>query len=316
MKKPLKNLFDAMYHGKLDFADFANCDVSLCYERSKFKNREVVRPNKKLKTYHSFLNLFLFEYLRVDEEVVFSYRKGVNAYDAVSKHAGSSYFFQTDLTNFFKSIDSKLVRDVINKSLHLAPILDAESYIDRIVELVVVDGTLPVGFPSSPLISNSCLYEFDSRLKLYCNEHNLIYTRYSDDLIISGRFKDDLLGIKESVAILLDECFQGKLSVNYDKSKFTHSGSKIKLLGMVILPNQKVTVDIKFKKELEVMLHFYINNREKFVDKVGGDYRAGVEKITGYMNYVNTIDKDYLNKLRKKYGATVVDTLIHHPSKK
>ena len=64
------------------------------------------------------------------------------------------------------------------------------------------------------------------------------------------------------------------------------------------------------------MLHFYINDRERFVDKVGGDFRVGVEKITGYMNYVNTIDKDYLNKLRKKYGSTVVDTLIHHPSKK
>ena len=315
-KKPLKDLFDAMYHGKLDFTDFAECDVSLCYERTRIKNREVVRPNKKLKTYHSFLNLFLFEYLKIDEEVVFSYRKGVNAYDAVAKHSGSSCFFQTDLTDFFKSIDARLVKDVIGDSLHLAPILDAENYIDRIVELVVVDGALPVGFPSSPLISNSCIYGFDKKLKSYCDKRNLIYTRYSDDIIISGGSRDALLGIKESVAGLLDECFQGKLSVNCDKSKFTHSGNKIKLLGMVILPNQKVTVDIKFKKELEVMLHFYINDRERFVDKVGGDFRVGVEKITGYMNYVNTIDKDYLNKLRKKYGSTVVDTLIHHPSKK
>ena len=248
--------------------------------------------------------------------MVFSYRKGVNAYDAVAKHSGSSCFFQTDLTDFFKSIDARLVKDVIGDSLHLAPILDAENYIDRIVELVVVDGALPVGFPSSPLISNSCLYGFDKKLKSYCDKRNLIYTRYSDDIIISGGSRDALLGIKESVAGLLDECFQGKLSVNCDKSKFTHSGNKIKLLGMVILPNQKVTVDIKFKKELEVMLHFYINDRERFVDKVGGDFRVGVEKITGYMNYVNTIDKDYLNKLRKKYGSTVVDTLIHHPSKK
>lgn len=316
IKKPLKTLFDAMYHGKYEFVDFAQCDVSLCYERVKFRKREVIRPNKKLKVYHSFLILFLLEYLEVDDEVVYSYRKGVNAYDAVSKHAASSYFFQTDLSNFFKSIDAEMVRAVINEGISRAPILDGEDYIDRIIELVTVDGSLPVGFPSSPVISNSCLYAFDGKLKSYCRQRGLIYTRYSDDIIVSGKDKDELLGVKETITGFLNDCFQGKLSINHAKSKFTHTGNKIKLLGMVILPNQKVTVDIKFKKDLEVMLHFYINDREKFLDKVGGDYRDGVEKITGYMNYVNTVDKDYLNKLRKKYGATVVDTLIHHPTKK
>lgn len=305
-----------MYHGKFEFEDFAEGNVSRNYERIKLKNREIFRPNKKLKTYHSFLNLFLFEYLEIASDVVFSYRKGVNAYDAVSKHSANSYFFQTDISGFFTSIDSTLVKKTIAESMHLSPILDIEEYLERIVDLVTVNGILPIGFPSSPLISNACLYGFDKELSSYCKSKDLIFTRYSDDIIISSLSRDSLSNIKDDVAGILHDCFEGKLSINESKSKFTHTGNKVKLLGMVILPNKKVTVDIKFKKELEVMLHFYATDREKFLDKVGGSYSEGIEKITGYMNYVNTVDKDYLDKLRKKYGATVVDILIHHPARK
>jgi RNA-directed DNA polymerase len=310
-KKSLAQVFDAMYHGKYDFNDFVLGEISGNYETIEIRKRLIHKPNKKLKTYHSFLNLFLFEYLNINNEVVFSYRKGLNVYDAISKHAHNKHFFQTDFTDFFKSLHADLIKKVILSSCDLSPISDINLYINRIVNLVTVDGVIPMGFPTSPLISNACLFNFDNKLQSYCIEQGLIYTRYSDDIIISSDNREKLFGVDAVVESIMKDFFENKLHINISKSKFTHVGNKIKLLGMVILPNGKITVDKKLREDIEVLLHFYINDREKFLDKVDGDHKSGVERISGYLNYVNTIDPSYLDKLRKKYGTTIVDMFIH-----
>jgi RNA-directed DNA polymerase len=315
-KKPLHVLFDAMYHNKYDFRDFTNGDIATNYEILKHKNRTIYKTNKKLKTYHTFINLFLLEYLRTKNDVVFSYRKGVNVYDAVSKHASSNYFFKTDIAGFFTSIDRDLIKSTLEKSLDLAPIADFDQYKERILDLVTVKNILPIGFATSPLLSNACLYDFDNELASYCEKSDLIYTRYSDDIIVSANSRAELTDIKLNIDNLLGKYFRGKLLINETKSKFIRVGNKVKLLGMVILPNNKVTVDIKYKKDIEVMLHFYINDKEKFLDKVNGNIADGTEKISGYLNYVNTVDSSYLDKLRKKYGATIVDTFLHQSKKR
>ncbi|WP_071871779.1 reverse transcriptase domain-containing protein [Atopomonas hussainii] len=314
--KPCALLFEAMYHGKYDFQDFIQSDISNYFDVIYVKDRKIQKPNRKLKAYHSFLNLFLFEYLRTNERVVFSYRKGVNAYDAVSAHANNKHFYQTDISDFFSSIDSQLIKETIIASAELSPIEDLNEHLERVLSLVTVDGRLPMGFSTSPLISNACLYKFDAALEEYSISRHLTYTRYADDLIISSKNREDLEGIQEKISELLLKTFNGRLSLNHSKSKLTHTGRKVKILGMVILPTGKVSVDIKFKNKVEVLLHFYMKDREKFLDKVDGDMRGGMEKISGYLNYINTVDKSYLDKLRKKFGGTIVDMFLHLPTKK
>ncbi|MNZ83501.1 hypothetical protein D3C78_1022310 [compost metagenome] len=144
----------------------------------------------------------------------------------------------------------------------------------------------------------------------------MIYTRYSDDIIISG-IENKLYGVDDVVGGMLKECFGEMLNVNVSKTKFSSVGNKIKVLGMVILPNGIITIDSKLKNTIEVLLHFYSKDKVKFNDmleaesaKMKGDNSLGLLQISGYLNYVNTTDPAYLNKLRKKYGATVVDSFI------
>ncbi len=314
-KKPIELLFNAMYHEKYSFNDLVQGDLSDDYSEIKVKERVVYKTSKKLKAYHTFLNLFLYEYLNVNTRVVFSYRKGFSAYDAVSKHAQSKHFFKTDISCFFASIDSELIKKTVLGGCDLSPIEDIDKYFDRIMSLVVVDDKLPIGFSTSPSISNACLYDFDNILEEYCLDKHLLYSRYSDDIIISSNNKSDIEGVELKVDEYLQMCFSGKLKLNRSKSKYTHVGRKIKLLGMVILPTGKVTVDMKFKSNIEVLLHFYIKDKDKFLNKVDGDMAGGMERITGYLNYVNAVDKTYLDKIRKKFGATIVDSFLHQLAK-
>lgn len=309
--KPLQLLFDAMQHGKYEFDDFLRGAVATNYDRILVKGREIYRPNKKLKAYHSFLNTFLCEYLTTNTRVVYSYRKGIKPHEAVLAHAGSRAFFQADIESFFGSIDRSLVRSTFLHRTASVPISDFQSHIERILDLTVVDDALPIGFATSPLISNACLTDFDDELESACNARGLIYTRYADDLIVSSQSRESLSSVSSLVDNLLSKHFQERFKLNPTKSKLTSVGRKIKVLGMVILPSGQVAIDMELKKRVEILLHFYIRDKDRFMDYVKGDMETGVEQLSGYINYVNSADALYLEKLRRKFGSTVIDSFLH-----
>jgi len=314
-KQPLEALFNAMYHGKRLFSDFANADVEPNFRRERFtrsgRTRELVVPNDILKGCHEFLRLFLVDFLPLNEQVVFSYRKGLSAYDSVVKHASSKSFFVCDIANFFPSVTRQRIRRTLVSAREQSPIEDFDAWLDRIVELVSVDDCLPVGFSTSPGISNSALHALDDALLVHCRQRDLIVTRYSDDIIVSGKSRGSLEGVDSMIAATLQETMLSELTLHPGKSKFLHRGVKIKLLGMVLLPNGKVSVDASVKEEIEVLLHFYAHDKGKFAARVGNDAQRAEARLAGLLNYVNTVDQGYLEKLRKKFGAASVDYFIH-----
>lgn len=313
--KPFQLLFDAMYHGKYEFQDFLHGEVAANYDRAVHKGRSIYRPNKKLKAYHAFLNTFLCEYLLTNNRVVYSYRKGIKPHEAVLAHAASRAFFQTDIENFFGSIDRNLVQSTFLHRGAAAPVTDLHEHVERILDLTTVDGALPIGFSTSPPISNACLTDFDNDLEAKCVEEGLIYTRYADDIVISSQDRQSLFGINDAVGSLLVKHFAERFKLNPAKSKLTSTGRKIKILGMVVLPSGQVAVNMELKKRIEVLLHFYVRDKEKFLDYVKNDMEAGIEQLSGYINYINSADASYLEKLRKKFGSTVIDSLIHRSAK-
>jgi RNA-directed DNA polymerase len=315
IKQSLEALFDAMHHGKRDFSDFASCQVEPNYVRHEFrkqgKTRVVLNPNEKLRAYHEFLRLFLFDFLPVRRDVVFSYRKGVSAYDAVIKHAGSKHFFVCDIADFFPSISRDRIRRTIVAGGNSTPILDIDQWVDRVLDLVSVEDALPLGFSTSPSISNSALLPLDDAIQRHCVAHDLIYTRYSDDIVVSAVDAERLRGVEGVLATCFAEHMEGDMALNPAKSKLLHTGGKIRILGMVLLPNGTVSVDASVKSEIEVLIHFYIRDRRKFADRVEGDAKKAEARLAGLLNYVNTVDRAYLQKLRKKFGAAVVDLFLH-----
>ncbi|MGN2673285.1 reverse transcriptase domain-containing protein [Aliivibrio fischeri] len=321
-KHTLERLFDIIMHGKYNFSDFLFCKLDdevqvfeIGSKKLSSQSRIVYSSSTKLKDFHNFLNMVVFEQLPSNNNVVYSYRKGVNILDAVIDHRNSKYFFQTDIRKFFPSIDKKLVSETIKKNKEKIPVSDFDKYSDRVLDMVCHGDHLTTGFATSPLISNSVLIEFDDYFYNYCKNNHLVYTRYSDDLIISSNnpFKED---IELLITKSLDEIYQGSFSINKSKSRYSHIGQKVKLLGMVILPNGDITIDRKQKKEIEVLLHYYKEDKNRFNELINDDYQKGMARISGILNYIKMIDEEYLNKLMKKYGVTLIDTLIRKAASK
>ncbi|MNY51006.1 hypothetical protein D3C86_1865630 [compost metagenome] len=106
--------------------------------------------------------------------------------------------------------------------------------------------------------------------------------------------------------------FEGRIKLNIHKTKFLRPGDKVRILGVAILPNGKVSVDGRLKKHSETAMHCLLKDKEKFISFLKEkDFDKALKKFSGQLNYINTVDPSFLDKLRRKYGAAAVDKIIH-----
>lgn len=311
--QPLHQLFEAMYHDKYRFDEFLALRPEEHYSPIHWKSRTIYKPSPTLKDFHKFLTGFLLDYLPVNDSVSFAYRKGASLLQAVTPHAHSRAFFQTDLEHFFESITFSLIRKVLDQAL--TPVSDLARHVDHIIHLLTIDGTLPIGYSTSPTLSNACLLGFDARLSATTNERNWIYTRYADDIIISAGSRAALSDANQVVEECLKAEFGDGFKLNQDKTKLTTTGRKVKLLGFVVLPTGRIIVDRNVRDRVETWLYFYVTDRSRlakvFAEENKEGIEEGLERLSGLISYVHSVDEAYFEKMRIKFGSTVIDSFLH-----
>ena len=90
-----------------------------------------------------------------------------------------------DIENFFPSITNAALEGFF---LTAGFGVSASAILSKILTL---NGSLPQGAPTSPIISNAFLIEFDEVMQCLCEEKRLVYSRYADDITVSGNdYKD------------------------------------------------------------------------------------------------------------------------------
>lgn len=311
--RPLHQLFNAMYHEKYRFEEFLALKPEENYSPVNWKSRTIYKPSPMLKDFHHFLNGFLLEFLPVDHTVSFAYRKGATLLQAVAPHAHSRAFYQTDLNRFFESITSNLIQSILTEAT--TPISDLMDYMEHILSLLTINGKLPIGYSTSPILSNACLFGFDKRLAAISKARKWVYTRYADDIILSA---GDRLEVKDA-SHTIEDCLAAELgegfTLNQSKTKITTIGRKVKLLGLVILPTGSIVIDREVKNRIESWLHFYVTDRSRlakiFKEERSEGMEEGLQRLSGLISYIYSADWAYLEKLRMKFGSTIIDSFLH-----
>ena len=321
--RSLEEIFLSTFHEKMSFNKFLDLDVAREFHTIRLKRRKIYVPSHELKMAHKFINKSILEYADYNKKVVYSYRKGISVRDAVEQHSNNKFFFQTDIKNFYGNIKQADVDRALKYQLDNVPAYDVERYLDKILELVVFDNHIPTGFSTSPILSNICLQYFDNKLQEYCEDNELIYTRYSDDIIISSYQEEPLLDIGRVVSEFLSDYVNSFLTINTSKTSLHRKGHDFRLLGFTILPNGIVTIPSKEKKEIELLIYFYLTNKikleEYFKKSLTQEEQESLDKplidgalarISAKLIAFNAMDKRYMLKLRKKYGNAVVDMFL------
>jgi hypothetical protein len=135
-------------------------------------------------------------------------------------HKDSEYMIVLDIKQFFPTITKEMVKktflyfekddkqaknkgcrieswDSVSQEALVRPGVGDKfpldfTILDLFVEFCTFEGCLPQGAPTSGAISNIVMYPLDCLFEQVAETHNLIYTRYADDLTFSGNDLDNL----------------------------------------------------------------------------------------------------------------------------
>jgi RNA-directed DNA polymerase len=101
-------------------------------------------------------------------------------------HAHSIFGWKTDLAKFFPSIHQSRVHELFATKLGCD-----ERIAGILTRLCTYDHHLAMGLPTSPLLADQVAKAIDARIAGMAKATGLVYTRFVDDITLSGRFSLD-----------------------------------------------------------------------------------------------------------------------------
>ncbi len=205
------------------------------------------------------------------------FRRGRSPITHAGHHVGKASVVRIDLQDFFLSISAARAAAVfraaaypedvawalallctnVSPSSRGAIVLDryapaAEIAALRRAEMLARTRHLPQGAPTSPALANLCAYELDVRLAALATSLDLTYTRYADDLVLSGdaTLARRAAGLEALVAAIVHE--EGFV-VNHRKTRVMRAGVRQVVTGIVV--NERLNPARDSFDRLKAILH-------------------------------------------------------------
>lgn len=150
---------------------------------------------------------------------------------------------------------------------------------------------LPQGAPSSPALSNLCMYTTDVRLERAALKYGAIYTRYADDLVFSGG-RSFCLSIKNFQDLVYRIIHEEGFSINHRKTRVLKRGVRQSVCGIVV--NQHTNIDRKAYDALKAQLYNCIRFGP---ESQKGSHTNYKEHLYGKIGYVHMLNPTRAEKL-------------------
>lgn len=273
-------------------------------KKIKGEYRTIAQPAKELKTIQNWLVSYLSDFLPVHDSAM-AYSRGKSIKDNATRHNNKRYVLKMDFEDFFPCINKDHMVQHLSKyaSTELTG-LD----VDDVCNIVLWSAPnkrgrfLSVGAPSSPFISNSIMFDFDTITNDFCNSIDVSYTRYADDLVFSTNIKNVLEQVENFISKLITNLDYPKLTINKKKTRHTSIGRGIYVTGIVLTPNGKLSIGRERKRTIRSAIHYFINSKLNYEE---------VEKLNGLLAFAYDIEPEFVASMKKKYGE-----YIHHKIKK
>ena len=258
-----------------------------------------------------------------------AFSKGDSLYKAVEPHCQAKWLVKIDVQSFFESISESTVYRLFD-SLGFEPLVafemarlctraqhDAQSKKVQgqdynlaspyVIEQYMhsVQGHLPQGAPTSPMLANLACRGLDERLAAIAEEQNLNYTRYADDITFSS--SDPNFG-REMAKILIQlvyrELARQGLRPNTAKTTVVPPSARKIVLGLSV-EEEMPRLARHFKDLLRQHIHYLTHpdvgpikhaTARKFASVVGLRHHVG-----GLLTYAAQIEPDWAAKQRIRF---------------
>lgn len=251
-------------------------------------------------------------------EAAHGFVRGRSCITYATPHVGKLMVLRMDLRNFFASVAESRINALFQTlgypeaTARVLTGLCTNSAPLRVLRAIPSEGQryrlpmreraqlerrhLPQGAPTSPALANLCALHLDMRIEGLAQAMQCDYTRYADDIAVSGseelRRRVDKVSVLIA-AIALEEGFE----VNHHKTRVMHQSHRQVVTGIVV--NQRINLRRGSYDELKAILHNCDRHGAASQNRAAhNDFRA---HIAGRIEYLRTLNPSRGEKLQATF---------------
>lgn len=217
--------------------------------------RRIAQPARELKLIQRAFVEVLLKKLPVHSAAT-AYVSGKSIRDNANIHSASGPILKMDFKDFFPSITE---RDWVAYCAATGCLTNPEEI--KLSSQILFHRPpggrvlrLAIGAPSSPLVSNVLMFNFDSAISEMVAKDHVVYSRYADDLTFSGPRTGHLTSVKKAMNVVLRELQFPKLIINNEKTTYVTKKYCRKITGLTLANDGRVTIGRRNKRSLRAQI--------------------------------------------------------------
>ena len=234
-----------------------------------------------------------------------AYRKGRSIATNAAKHAQGRFLLKLDFKDFFHSI---VAEDFEAFLVGRAGVDLSHEDIVRLKKILFWnrrrEGKLimSIGAPSSPMLSNILMYDFDKKVQAFCTKRKVKYSRYADDLTFSTDRPNVLREVEIQITEICRRMEHPRLRLNSQKTVHASRGGARRVTGLVLTNGGDVSLGHDRKRLIRAQVHRFLNGRLNPDEAV---------QLRGMLAFVNSAEPTFIQNLRTHYGNAEIDRIIN-----
>lgn len=296
-------------------------------DKERYRNIHV--PSHDLKKTQQWINKHILSHVS-PHQCSMAFHKDSSIIEAVNAHVGAKWVIKVDVKNFFESINEISVYRVFRGlgfnallSFELARICTKKRVMlpsrskkwisTRRRETIsayaqLLQGFLPQGAPTSPMLSNLASLRLDQEIHKFCAREGFIYTRYADDIVLSIHRDVKKNECSNIINKLYRVMASNGLSPNKTKTIVLHPGARKVILGLM-LTDKGVMLTKEFKSRLRQ--HLFFLNSENVGPVEHAQHKGFVSiiglrnHITGLLSFAKAVDKSFASKCQADFDKVI-----------
>lgn len=205
-----------------------------------------INNNNELVMVQKWFNGYFQEKVPLNNSAI-AFRKNLSYLNLFEPHRKNYYFLRLDIKSFFHSVNTEDIKNIF-KEYFEHDFIDEDkkqSLVDAFLNIITYKipsdsenenfrdrKVLPIGFITSPVVSNIVFRKLDIQIQKFCSERNIIYTRYADDMLFSSN--KDMSYIHSENFINEINIILSQMNFKLNKKKTIKSKHTISLNGYTI----------------------------------------------------------------------------------
>jgi RNA-directed DNA polymerase len=228
-----------------------------------------------------------------------AYRTDLSIADNARPHTQGRFLLKMDFKDFFPSLKASDLKIFLRKNKSNL----GNEEIEALCQILfwTPRGTnelsLSIGAPTSPILSNILMVDFDKRISKFCAVRSIAYTRYADDLSFSAARSEKLQAVEGAVLNLCRRSQSPALTINQGKTVRVSKRYARRVTGLVLTNDRKISLGREEKRRIRARVHYFVTGRLE---------PEQILQLRGTLAYVKSVEPTFLRRLREKYGADAI----------